>query len=123
MDWNKIGKDYFSGDRMYKISCLEARKWRLSCKDGYLSTYKSLKEAKAAAEQMDAELREEMKPKAVVKAFNGAIIGEFDIVYQTAKIVVLRTSKGNWAFDKVTGVQVNTKSNTFSNKVEILQNF
>lgn len=123
MDWNKIGRDYFSGDREYKISCLEARKWRLSCIDGYLSTYKSLKEAKAAAEQIDAEMREEMKQKAVVKAFNGVIIGEFDIVYQTTKIIVLRTSKGNWAFDKATGVQANTKSNKFSNKVEILQNF
>lgn len=123
MDWNKIGSDYFSGDRVYKISCLEARKWELSCTDGYLSTYKSLKEAKAAAEQLDAEMREEMKQKAVVKAFNGAIIGEFDIVYQTAKIIVLHTSKGNWAFDKATGVQANTKANKFSNKVEILQNF
>lgn len=79
-----------------------------------------MKEAKAVAEQIDVDMKQQMKLKAVVKAFNGAIIGEFDIVYQTAKIIVLRTSKGNWAFDRATGVQANTKNNTFSNKIEIL---
>ncbi len=117
MNWIKIDDTTYTL-KDYIIKKLGWTRWSLSCSQGFIGEYQTLKQAKSAVQYMDREFTQKSARKAVLKAFNGTIIGEFDIVYENDKILVISTTKGNMKFDKKVGVQAGTKKDVFSNTIE-----
>ena len=115
--WEKVGDITYKGG-VYTITKIQPHRWDLCCSNGRIGKYKTLKEAKTLAEELEEHYAKKFAPRAIVRAFTGLIIGEFDIVYENNKIIVLSTPKGNMSFDKKVGVQAGTKKDVFSNTIE-----
>ena len=62
----------------------------------------------------------EFNKKVTVKAFTGMMIGEFEVVKETKKLLVVKTKKGDeLKFDKATGLQTNGNNPKFANRIEL----
>lgn len=67
-----------------------------------------------------AEAKTEEKTTVTVRAFTGMLIGKFEVVKETKKLLVVKTKKGDeMKFDKETGLQTNGNNPKFANRIEL----
>lgn len=67
-----------------------------------------------------AEAKTEEKTTVTVRAFTGMLIGKFEVVRETKKLLVVKTKKGDeLKFDKATGLQTNGNNPKFANRIEL----
>lgn len=65
------------------------------------------------------ETQAEERTTVIVRAFTGMLLGEFEVVKETKKLLIVKTKKGNeLKFDKSTGLQTNGNNPKFANYVE-----
>lgn len=73
-----------------------------------------IEEAKAA------ETQTEKRTTVIVRAFTGMLLGEFEVVKETEKLLIVKTKKGDaLKFDKSTGLQTNGNNPKFANHIEL----
>lgn len=81
----------------------------------------SKEELKERIEEAKAtEAQTEKRTTVIVRAFTGMLLGEFEVVEETKKLLIVKTKKGDaLKFDKSTGLQTNGNNPKFANHIEL----